>query len=74
MVHHFHPHECDEPRRGFLEELVLVGVDVEVAELVGHICLENARLEGYSIDNCLVSLVLRVWISYCHMRWVAYGR
>lgn len=51
MVHHFHPHECDKPRRRILEELVLVGADVEVAELVGQICLENARLEGYSIDD-----------------------
>lgn len=51
MVHHFHPHECDEPRWGILEELVLVGGDVEVAELVGQICLENGRLEGYSIDD-----------------------
>lgn len=53
MVQQFHPDKDGEPCWGVIfEEFIVVGGDVEVAELMGQICLEESGLERDGVDYC----------------------
>lgn len=50
VVKQFHPNEGAKPRgRGSLEELVVVGIDIELAHLRDKIGLEKRREQGEGI-------------------------
>lgn len=52
VVEELHCDERGEPGgRGLGEELVVVGGDVEGADLVREVCLEGGRKEGNGVDH-----------------------
>jgi hypothetical protein len=51
VIQQFHPDEDGEPYWRIFEEFIPIVGDVEGAELVGEICLEELGLKWDGVDN-----------------------
>lgn len=64
VVEELHCDERGEPGgRGLGEELVVVGGDVEGADLVREVCLEGGREEGNGVDHCFAISYISILYS-----------
>ena len=57
MVQQLHPDEDGEPCWGVFKEFVAVGCYVELAQVVGEVCLEKSWEERDCVDYCILALV-----------------